>query len=136
MVAYSFKKRFAPHILTGRKKQTIRAERKRHARPGEELQLYTGMRTRSCRLLGRARCKDVIRVKLHFVQNWVSLKVTADGSVRLQARKQLDTFARCDGFDDWDDMKAFWRSEHGDLDQFTGVLISWHEIAPADPVMP
>ena len=27
---------------------------RRHARPGEQLQLFTGMRTRQCRLIGRA----------------------------------------------------------------------------------
>ncbi len=47
MVAYSFKKRFAPPILfglthgplaEGMKRQTIRNDRKRHARPAEEIQ--------------------------------------------------------------------------------------------------
>lgn len=73
MVAYSFKQRFAPQIIAGlqtgplvvgMKRQTIRADRKRHARPGEELQLYTGMRTRSCQLLGRTTCTAVAPVRL------------------------------------------------------------------------
>jgi hypothetical protein len=46
VVAYSFRQQFRPPILAGTKRQTIRADRKRHARPGEQLQLYTGMRTR------------------------------------------------------------------------------------------
>lgn len=33
MVAYSFKKRFEPAIASGRKRQTIRAHRKRHTAP-------------------------------------------------------------------------------------------------------
>ncbi len=49
MVAYSFDRRFVPAIVSGAKRQTIRAHRARHARPGETLQLYTGMRTRQCR---------------------------------------------------------------------------------------
>ena len=52
MVAYSFKKQFGPPILAGTKAQTIRADRKRHVRSGELVQLYTGMRTRQCRRLG------------------------------------------------------------------------------------
>ena len=48
MVAYSFKRRFREPILAGSKQQTIRADRKRHARRGEALQLYTGMRTTQC----------------------------------------------------------------------------------------
>lgn len=53
MVAYSFQKRFVEPIRSGRKRQTIRADRKRHARPGEVLQLYSGMRTNAiatCRI--------------------------------------------------------------------------------------
>jgi hypothetical protein len=51
MVAYSFKSFFAPQIIAGLKCQTVRADRRRHARPGEAVQLYTGMRTRACHKL-------------------------------------------------------------------------------------
>ncbi|MGY0779836.1 S49 family peptidase [Azospirillum argentinense] len=67
MVAYSFRPRFIDPILAGlepgpllpgMKRQTIRGASggKRHARPGELVQLYTGMRTRQCRKLGEGRC--------------------------------------------------------------------------------
>ena len=49
MVAYSFQPGFAAEIIAGRKTQTIRNPRKRHAMPGEHLQLFTGMRTRYCK---------------------------------------------------------------------------------------
>ena len=49
MVAYSFNSRFEVAIREGWKTQTIRAGRKRHARPGEMLQLFCGMRTAHCR---------------------------------------------------------------------------------------
>ena len=49
MVAYNFKKIFVPSIEQLQKLQTIRAHRKRHTRPGELVQLYTGQRTRHCR---------------------------------------------------------------------------------------
>ena len=48
MVAYSFKARFVPLIREGLKTQTIRAQRSRHARPGELIQLFSGMRTHLC----------------------------------------------------------------------------------------
>jgi hypothetical protein len=51
MVAYSFNRRFVPAIESGIKSQTIRAPRRRHARPGERLQLYSDMRTKACRLI-------------------------------------------------------------------------------------
>ena len=47
VVALNFKQQFIPPILSGAKRQTIRAiGRRRHAIPGETLQLYTGMRTK------------------------------------------------------------------------------------------
>lgn len=73
MVAYSFRPRFVDRIVAGlepgelmpgMKRQTVRAPRARHARPGEVLQLYTGMRTRQCQHLGNARCVAVEPVVL------------------------------------------------------------------------
>jgi len=64
MVAYSFRARFREPILVGAKRQTIRADRKRHARPGEQLQLYTGMRTRECAIIARALCSQVMPVRI------------------------------------------------------------------------
>ena len=49
MVAYSFQASFAPPILARTKRQTIRGARRRHAQPGERVQLYVGMRTAHCR---------------------------------------------------------------------------------------
>lgn len=126
MVAYSFKGRFAEPILSGTKRQTIRADRKRHARPGEELQLYTGMRTRSCRLIGRAICLAVSPVRLGFGK---------DPFVEVHHHtaawpSELDLFARSDGFSDWRDMAAFWTAEHPDAAIFSGVLIQWGDLAP------
>lgn len=52
MPAYNFQKQFAPLVESGQKRQTIRAiGKRRHARPGESLQLYTGQRTKACRKL-------------------------------------------------------------------------------------
>jgi hypothetical protein len=51
MVAYNFRDKFALDIEQKIKCQTFRPPRKRHAKPGEPLQLYTGMRTKNCRKL-------------------------------------------------------------------------------------
>ena len=135
MVAYSFKKRFGPPILAGTKAQTIRAERagrSRHARPGELVQLYTGMRTRQCRRLGEARCLDVTPVRLQFGRQTVAAAWVG----RLpMATALLDVFARADGFASIEDMRRFWWAEHppadGDTLIFEGVLIRWQPLAPA-----
>jgi uncharacterized protein YqfB (UPF0267 family) len=118
MVAYSFQKRFAEPILAGTKSQTIRADRKRHARPGEELQLYTGMRTKHCRLIARVQCIGIRPITLDLAED------------------MPDAFAHRDGFADWEDMRAFWRQFHPGVETFTGVLILWDPILTGSAVFP
>ena len=132
MVAYSFKRRFVAPIKVGLgihvahepgdahvytpKRQTIRAiGKRRHARAGETLQLYTAMRTKQCQKIGEATCVyvmpisiDVLKTKLKF-SDFVT---------------DADAFARADGFDCAADMHAFWLKEHGP-GKFEGVLIRW-----------
>lgn len=141
MVAYSFKKRFIEPIRWGLglgldfgdtvpaapKRQTIRADRRRHARPGEEVQLYTGMRTRQCRLIGRARCTSIAGIRIHF---------DGDGCVSVDDYPairygDLDAFAEADGFANWQEMKDFWRENHPKsllLGGFKGVIIKWEAL--------
>ena len=37
---------------------------------------------------------------------------------------ELDAFARRDGFEDWPEMREFWRENHK-AEVFSGVLIRW-----------
>lgn len=124
MVAYSFNPRFEVAIREGWKTQTIRRGRARHARPGEMLQLFCGMRTQFCRkIIADVRCTEVMRVEIDFDDDGAIEAIRTDG-VRV---RDLDAFAVRDGFTDSDDMAAFWRKEHGALEgmQFHGVLIEW-----------
>lgn len=122
MVAYSFKARFGPLIQSGAKTQTVRADRKRHARAGETMQLYTGMRTRSCKLLATATCLKVSPIRFRFGQH---PSIDLHGKMATNWSGGLDHFARLDGFADWDDLAAFWAREHSGLEAFEGVLIQW-----------
>ena len=129
MVAYSFQKQFIEPILAGTKAQTIRADRKRHARPGEALQLYTAMRTKQCRLIGRAVCGIVAPIKIDLRDHWIDFPATG---VRYTKTLDLDFFARLDGFAHWTAMLAFWRQEHGTAIVFSGVLIKWERFEAPD----
>lgn len=121
MVAYSFKRRFCDDVAEGRKRQTIRGERARHARPGERVQLFFGMRTRQCRKLrADPLCTAVVPV-------WIVVKEggTASVSVDDGPMQPVSTeFAQADGFADPDDFTRFWRETHG-VGSFVGVLIRW-----------
>jgi hypothetical protein len=153
MTAYSFKKRFVDPIRVGLgilpvepkivddptapagyrigpkiwpKRQTIRAiGKRRHARVGETVQLYHGMRTKQCFKIGDGRCTSALPVKLEFIF-WGSA-IVGGGKVAENCfyDERLHLFAQADGFETWDEMKAFWRDEHPGVDKFEGVLIRW-----------
>lgn len=126
MVAYSFKAQFAEPILAGTKGGTIRADRRRHARPGEELQLYTGMRTQHCRLIARKTCVAVEPVTLVlFADIVMEMAIFPERKTALADRDELNAFARFDGFASIDEMRAFWRTEHPNIEPLRGFK-GWH----------
>lgn len=66
MVAYNFQPEFAAPILDGTKSSTIRPiGLRQHAVRGEGLQLYTGLRTKSVRLLMRVPCDGSEAIVIH-----------------------------------------------------------------------
>jgi hypothetical protein len=129
MVAYNFQPQFEPAIVSLGKLGTIRATgARRHARPGEALELYRGMRTRCCQLIARASCSANDRIRISF-EHFVIKIGEHPNAVRLvaidESRMQLlDNFAQGDGFADFAEMKGFWRRKHGP-DDFDGRWIQW-----------
>lgn len=120
MVAYNFKPQFASPVELGVKRQTIRAlGRRRHARPGEDLQLYTGMRTKNCRKLlsPDPPCTAVLPIEMGL--NGRMLEVLVDDVYLLQS--QLEQLAKDDGFDSVDEFIYFFESRL----PFEGVIIQW-----------
>lgn len=117
MVAYNFQARFADAVERGTKRQTIRAPRKdgRHARPGDALQLYTGMRTKQCRKLRDAVCHDACSILIEADKIWTFKPQ--------ELHLDLDKFARWDGFADWQEMREWFEAAHGL--PFRGVMIRW-----------
>jgi hypothetical protein len=105
MPAYNFKKQFAPDVEAGIKRQTIRPKRKRQTKPGEELQLYTGMRTKVCRLLIKTICKLVEPVEIHAT----FIKVGG----RILNHKEAGEFAKADGFPSLPDFYDFFINQYG-----------------------
>jgi hypothetical protein len=150
MPAYSFQERFIPLILDGSKDHTVRKERAGrscHARPGETIYLYYGMRTKWCRKIGEATC-------------WATQEIQiTDNSIFMAAYSEVgyksgiglggpywplldytkDFFAWKDGFRPegstadhpegaFDLMLRFWKQTH-EL-PFCGVVIYWKDFKP------
>lgn len=152
MVAYSFQRQFVQPIQLRTKCQTIRSLRKRHARVGEAVQLYAGMRTRDCSRIihdpicigvddvriDLSACNDhpepTIAAELEAMARLVSIEINE----RLIEGAERDALAAADGFDShawkltgeslspWAAMVAFWMVAHGAA-VFRGVLIRWKD---------
>lgn len=121
MVAYSFNKRFVDPIVSGTKTQTIRGNgKRRHARVGEALQLYFGMRTKQCmKIIADPICELSVPITISVRPKGIKA-IWAGG----EPVADLETFARSDGFTDLADMFAYWLDNFGAGD-FQGTLIGW-----------
>ena len=122
MPAFNFQARFAEMVEDGTKRQTIRAFRKDGREPckiGDTLKLYTGMRTKHCRLLRTATCINCVEILLNREHGF---QYVAWEDCALQP-VVLEDKALKDGFKDGQDMLDWFDQTHGL--PFRGWLISW-----------
>lgn len=107
MVAYNFQNEFTPSIEAGTKQSTIRPDgKRRHAQAGEELQLYTGMRSPDCRLLMRVPCLWSIPIEIH------ARGVIADGVFKVNP-DYYRTLAAIEGFASFGNLQAWFDRRYG-----------------------
>lgn len=141
MVAYGFKPFFEAQIIAGLKPQTVRGDRRRHAHPGEYLQLYVGLRTRHCRkIISDRRCQSVQPIVIESTDLIGAGIAFIEINGRPLNRDEIEEFACLDGFrPEWvngqakfltgrtarENMGAFWRANHPEVRRFQGALISW-----------
>jgi hypothetical protein len=130
MVALNFKAQFADDVELGRKRRSIRAQRKdgRNPKLGDALQLYTGMRQKGCRKLLDAKCVRVRPVEIDYTGIKLDGRPLYAGDAPsftggVDPESFDGDFARADGFDSFGDMVEFFRAEYGL--PFNGLLIEW-----------
>jgi len=141
MVAYGFKKFFAPQIEDGTKTHTIRGHRRRHAHVGEPVQLFQGLRTQYCsKIIDDPICIAVLPIIImssDLIDAGIAY-IAIDGQPL--HRDEIEPFAASDGFDPLrlaghapakligatarETMGRFWRDSHG-ASIFEGVIIRW-----------
>ena len=132
MVAYSFQKQFVAEIQAGKKHQTIRAHRKnnRHARVGERLQLYCGLRTKNCQKLfdNDPICRGVDDVEIDITDGGKIEQIVLNGrnltSIEIEEFAKADGFMPADSLTARDAMSAFFLNYHG-TGIFKGSVIKW-----------
>lgn len=160
MVAYSFQRCFVDHVAAGlepgpwcpgMKRHTLRQPRlgrQGHARPEQPVHLYTGMRTRQCRLIGRAVARMQIPVTLATCSDdWPLILIRRSGRAlcspgasnlapvvqtvlrmlagEFLAGEQMDQFARADGFSSTAEMRKFFAAPAGPSATLDLILIGW-----------
>jgi hypothetical protein len=128
MPALNFMARFADDVQFGIKRQSIRAPRKDgrpHCKRGDQLKLYTGMRSKSCRLLGTAKVLRVVPVVINAIDMYLDGRLLLSYLPDRDAPQTDNEFARADGFGSFTEMADWFRETHGL--PFTGVVIYWGE---------
>jgi len=114
-----FRNRYEQQIIAGTKRQTIRPipkdDRYRPKRGDTiDCRLWTGKPYRSKqRSIASGTIINVVEIAIH------------DRGVMLENRipLDLDSFARADGFKDWEDMRSTFAEMHGL--PFQGLMIQW-----------
>lgn len=114
MVAFNFSPEFADAVVCGEKCQTVRKTAR--AKKGDMLQLYTGQRTKACRILREAECLYVDYV--HITPDSLTVGNTDKHPGNAEA------FARRDGFKDYAAMVAWFRAKYGSP-HFVGYVHRW-----------
>ncbi|MEM9734219.1 MAG: ASCH domain-containing protein [Pseudomonadota bacterium] len=128
MPALNFQKRFADDVERRIKRQTVRAHRKDnrpHCKVGDRLKLYTGMRTKKCRLLDVVTVTRIDTIKINTIDMWLNGNLLHATLHSRDADMTDDEFAEADGFDGFMDMAAWFAETHGL--PFEGVVIYWGE---------
>lgn len=132
MVAYSFAACFEDKVSALIKCQTVRGDRRRHARVGETVQLYTGMRTKQCRKLVDIDplCISVEPIAIYTAQKCTEIVEAIYIDSQPLTRTGMYRFAEADGFPSDEmyssrfHMGAFFVGKYG-YGTFRGVLIKW-----------
>jgi len=134
MVAYSFQPRFVEPIRSGIKFGTIRAlSKRRHAKPGERLQLYCRQRRPDgFKIVPDVTCARVNAIEFD-LRDVRDPRLISNGVEIPAFSLEADQFARSDGFTvsndavrEFHNMVIFWYATHGHI-LFHGVHILWAE---------
>lgn len=129
MPALNFKAQFAEDVEIGAKRQTVRAPRKdgrAHCKVGDTIKLYTGMRTKACRLLAEATVTSVRKVRIEDCEMFLDgRRLPSAIWSRDQTEPTDNEFAEADGFASFMDMAEWFQDVHGL--PFEGSVICWDE---------
>jgi len=115
MPALNYQSWKAHKVESGECRQTIRQDRHRPFRVGDQLYHYVGMRTKACRKIRESVCAEVQPILIDGVFVLLSEKCLKEA--------ERDALARADGFSDYLDMEAWFNKTYSM--PFSGQVIRW-----------
>ena len=125
MVAYNFQPQFEGDLVAGRKTSTIRPKgKRRHAQPGELVQIYVGQRTPNCRKLVEAPCLAAKPIEIHENAVFVAGR-------HMAVPEYYDRLAEIEGFSSFGNLQAWFDRQNG-LPARGLVQITWDFAAKVD----
>jgi hypothetical protein len=122
---------FREQILSGAKRQTIRAVRKNPIKEGETLYMWWKQRSPKREKLGETKCINIAPITIR--KDGYSIQSEKFfNSGEFTDYLSLSLMAIANGFKDWQELVEFFEKAHGL--PFTGVVIQWDSIVRnADP---
>ena len=157
MPAFNFQKQFVEPIKNGTKTSTIRKLRKDGRQPckeGDQIKLYTGMRTKNCQLIAVAKVSRIREIAIEIDVNQGSkpritsiffddaaknvgfccpdLFWSSDPSLPKAEKEKFEKFVKIEGFLSNIDFILFMLGYHGDKKcrtaSFRGWQIEWRDV--------
>lgn len=131
MIAKMFQPKFHDLVKEGKKLQTIRPEPKNPKylpQVGQEISLrkWTGKPYRSPQeVLASGEITNVEPILIERDAIEFPFRRRQVENHLITERKELNQFARKDGFEDWQDLQQWFQENHGPTERFRGVLIQW-----------
>jgi len=124
-----FKKQFVTKILDGSKKFTIRNVRKVEPKIGDQLHMYTGLRTKYCEKISSEHTLKGIQLVDIFIQRRANPTIITDSAIKLQQYYTIDikvdnwiltdseilNFVISDGFESEIQFADYWIKEAGEV---------------------
>lgn len=122
MIVKMFQPRFADLVTSGEKTQTIRPMPKRMPKKGDEISLR--------KWADKPYRSKHVELNSGVITNVSAISITRETAAKIidlhpvpLPCERLDEFAQRDGFQNWDELSAWFQKTHGL--PFSGILIEW-----------
>lgn len=120
----NFQKQFVEYIECGTKKSTARkpTQKRLTIKAGDTLRLYSGLRTKQCRLIKECVCTAATKVIIHRGLG----AILGEYEYTYWSGLEIESLAKKEGFENASKMREWFETQHKiSQTPFEGILIEW-----------